>query len=283
MADRTLADQIQQAIEARFGERLAVDPALAGLDALAKLATRRVHRRFTGRPIEPTLLRLLCGCALSSPSKSDLQQGDIVLVADPEKRRAIFERIPDMPWLDQAPVFLVFCGNGNRLPKISALRGKPFPNDHLDAFFNAVVDGTIVMMSFIAAAEAVGLGCCPISVIRDHAALVAELLALPPRVVPIAGLCVGWPDDAGRLSPRLAIDARVHVDHYEESDAALTARLDEYDERRNKSAPFARQRKPERWGEAAFYGWSEDKARQYAEPQRTDFGAFVRARGFKLD
>jgi len=283
MADPTLADQIEQALEARFGERLAVDPGLAGLDTLARLAARRVHRRFLARPIEPALLRLLCACALSSPSKSDLQQGDIVLVADPDKRRAIFARIPDMPWMDQAPVFLVFCGNGNRLPRISALRGKPFPNDHLDAFFNAVVDGAIVMEAFIAGAEAVGLGCCPISVIRDHAALVAELLDLPARVVPIAGLCVGWPDGPGRLSPRLAIDARVHVDRYEDGDAALTARLDEYDRRRHASAPFARQRKPEKWGDAAFYGWSEDKARQYAEPQRTDFGAFVRARGFKLD
>jgi nitroreductase/FMN reductase [NAD(P)H] len=39
----------------------------------------------------------------------------------------------------------------------------------------------------------------------------------------------------------------------------------------------------ERFGQAEFYGWSEDKARQYAEPLRTDFGAFVRAKGFCLD
>ncbi|MEJ0070086.1 MAG: nitroreductase family protein [Pseudomonadota bacterium] len=281
MADPTLTDQIQQALAARFGEALTVDPTLPGLETLARLAARRVHRRFTDRPIAPELLRLLCACALSSPSKSDLQQGDIVLVADPAKRRTIFELIPDMKWMDQAPVFLVFCGNGSRLPKIAALRGKPFPNDHLDAFFNATVDGAIVMTSFIAAAEAVGLGCCPISVIRDHAAVIAKLLELPARVVPIAGLCVGWPDGAGRLSPRLSLDARVHVDRYDES--RLTAQLDEYDQRRATTAPFGRQRKPERWGELPFYGWSEDKARQYAEPQRTDFGAFVRDQGFKLD
>ena len=29
----------------------------------------------------------------------------------------------------------------------------------------------------------------------------------------------------------------------------------------------------------AFYGWSEDKARQYGVPQRADFGAFVRKKG----
>ncbi|HUA57070.1 MAG TPA: nitroreductase family protein [Candidatus Sulfotelmatobacter sp.] len=281
MSDPKAAATLAQALEARFGERLAVDPALTGLESLARLADHRVHRRWTDKPVDPAVLRLLCACALSSPTKSDLQQGDIVVVRDMAKRRAISSLIPDMPWMDQAPVFLVFCGNGSRLPRIAALRGKPFPNDHLDAFFNAVVDGTIVMTAFIAAAEAIGLGCVPISVIRDHARVVAEQLALPPRVVPIAGLCVGWPDGPGRLSPRLAIDVRVHVDRYDES--ALEVRLDEYDRRRHETAPFARQRKPERWGEVPFYGWSEDKARQYAEPQRVDFGAFVRAQGFKLD
>jgi nitroreductase/FMN reductase [NAD(P)H] len=31
------------------------------------------------------------------------------------------------------------------------------------------------------------------------------------------------------------------------------------------------------------YGWSEDKARQYAHPERADFGAYVRRIGFRLD
>ena len=44
-----------------------------------------------------------------------------------------------------------------------------------------------------------------------------------------------------------------------------------------------RARDPARWGEAPFYGWSEDKARQYGVPQREDFGAFVQKRGINLD
>ena len=40
---------------------------------------------------------------------------------------------------------------------------------------------------------------------------------------------------------------------------------------------------PERFGTADFYGWSEDKARQYASPQRAGFGAFVRKQGFVLE
>ena len=70
-------------------------------------------------------------------------------------------------------------------------------------------------------------------------------------------------------------------DRYGERD--LAADIDAYDRRRNEGRPPWKQRNPERWGEAAFYGWSEDKARQYAEPLRADFGAFVRKKGFKLD
>ena len=63
----------------------------------------------------------------------------------------------------------------------------------------------------------------------------------------------------------------------------LVQQIDAYDRRREQQRPYRRQRNPERWGASTCYGWSEDKARQYAEPLRADFGAFVRAKGFRLD
>jgi nitroreductase/FMN reductase [NAD(P)H] len=275
------AKRLQDALAERFGERLPVDPSLAGLAALAGIASHRSYRRFRPQPLSPDLLRLLCACALSAPSKSDLQQGDIVIVNDRAAVRKIADAITDMPWIAAAPAFLVFVANGRRLPAISKLREKPFPNDHLDLFFNAAVDAALVLATFIHAAEAVGLGCCPISAIRDHAAMVSELLALPHKCVPVAGLCVGWPAEQRDITARLGLDATVHYDRFAEGD--LARKIEAYDRRREAQRPFARQRQPERWGRAAVYGWSEDKARQYAEPLRTDFGAFVRKQGFRLD
>jgi nitroreductase len=279
--DNDAAKALQDALHTRFGERLPIDDSLSGLDELAAIAAHRTHRRYLPKPVSPELLRLLCACALSAPSKSDLQQSDILIVRDDAIRRAIAEKIPDNPWIGTAPVFLVFLANGLRQPFISELRAKPFPNDHLDLFFNAVSNCSITLATFIRAAEAAGLGCCPISAIRDHSAFVSELLRLPERVVPVAGMCVGWPSERGYISPRIGLGATVHVDHYGECD--LAADIDAYDRRRNEGRPPWKQRNPERWGEAAFYGWSEDKARQYAEPLRTDFGAFVRKKGFNLD
>jgi nitroreductase/FMN reductase [NAD(P)H] len=278
---KAVAERVAASLAERFGERFSVDPGLAGLDELARISGHRVHRRFLPRAVEPALLRLLCACALSAPSKSDLQQGDILVVKDKATQRAIAALIADMPWIADAPVFLVFLANGGRLPQIARLRDKPFPNDHLDLFFNAVVDSALVLATFMRAAAAVGLGSCPISAIRDRPDVVSELLALPERVVPVAGLCVGWPAEAGGITPRLGLDTTLHEDRYRAGDLALA--LDAYDRRRERQRPYRRQRAPERWGEASFYGWSEDKARQYAEPLRADFGAFVRAKGFRLE
>jgi nitroreductase len=275
------ADAIKTALSERFGEDFTIDRGLPGLNALAEIAGHRSHRRYLPRPVEPELLRLLCACALSAPSKSDLQQCDIVIVGDVAIRQAIVATIPDMPWIMDAPVFLVFAANGARLPAMAKLHGKPFPNDHLDQFFNAAVDAGIVLATFMRAAAATGLGCCPISAIRDHPQTVSDLLQMPDRVVPVAGLCVGWPAQAGEITPRLSLNTTVVGNRYGGRD--LAGELDAYDRRRAKLRPYRRQRDVERWGEAAFYGWSEDKARQYAVPTRTDFGAFVRGKGFHLD
>jgi len=282
MTDReAVASAIHQTLAERFGADLTVDPNLPGLELLATVAGHRSHRAYADRPIPADLLRLLCACALSAPSKSDLQQADIVQVADPSLRATIADLLPDQPWIRAAPVFLIFCGNNRRLRQISELRDKAFANDHLDAFMNAAVDAGIALATFVRAAASVGVGCCPISTVRNHAATVSKLLALPDWVFPLAGLCVGYPAAEGQISPRLPLDVTVHVDRFDESN--ILNRIDAYDRRRAKLQPYANQRYPELYGEAAEYGWSEDKARQYSQPERPDFGAFIREKRFRLE
>ncbi|MCW5604861.1 MAG: nitroreductase family protein [Burkholderiales bacterium] len=277
----SLSQHIEAALEERFGERIAIDSSLAGLEELAHIAGHRSHRKYAQRPVTPELLRLLFACAFSAPSKSDLQQADILHVADRAKVQAVADMIPDMPWIANAPVFLVFCGNNRRIRQIGAWRGKPFVNEHLDHFMNAAVDAGIVMMNFIRAAEAVGIGCCPISAVRNHAGQLSELLALPDGVFPVAGLCAGYPAETGRISARLPLEVTVHTDRFDET--SIREKIDAYDRRRHALQPYRKQRHAQRYDESAFYGWSEDKARQYSVPERADFGAFIRRQGFSLE
>jgi nitroreductase len=274
-------DAFAAALRERFGEEIRLPEGTANADDLARMAGRRVMRAYADKPVDDALIRALCAVALSAPSKSDLQQADILRVRDPAKRAKLASWAGDNPWVGAAPIFLVFLANGRRQPFLHELRGHPFVNDHLDAFFNASLDAGIALATFVAAADAAGLGTCPISVIRNKAAEVSALLELPPRVFPVAGLCVGWPAHPGGISPRLPTSLTLHEDRYDEGD--LAAAIAEYDSRRNLTRPFAKQRDPARFGVAGTYTWSEEKARHYAAPERADFGAFVRKIGFKLD
>ena len=279
-ASTPAATRIEAALTARFGEPFSLDPTMAR-DDLVHIAEHCSHRKYTDQAIDPALLRVLLACALSAPSKSDLQQADIIHIANRAIVRDIAALIPEMPWIAEAPVLLVFCGNNRRIRQMSVWRGKPFVNDHLDHFMNAAVDAGIVMATFIRAAEAAGLGTCPISAIRNRPHEVSRHLGLPDWVFPVAGLTVGYPAHGNRISPRLPRDVTVHTDRYDES--GVRQKIDAYDRRRHRLQPYRTMRYTERYGEADFYGWSEDKARQYSVPERGDFGAFIRDKKFKLD
>lgn len=245
------------------------------------IANHQSCRLYTDQPVSDDLVHQLSALALSSPTKSDLQQRDIIIVSDSEKRATINALFPGSPWIAGAPVFLVFCGNNRRLRQMHERAGIAFENDHLDAFFNAGVDAGIALSAFALAADAAGLGTCPISTIRDHLDVINELLELPDWVFPVAGMTLGWPARTPRINLRLPLGATVHTDTYNE--VAQQDAIKAYDLRRAELRPYGSQRDPEHFGTRDPYTWSDDKARQYNEPQRTDFGAYIRRKGFKLD
>ena len=278
---------VAQRIYQRFGTPPSAGvgdaPELSGEPALVRILARRTHRRYREEPVDEALVEVLLACALSASSKSDLQQASIVRVRNPESRSEIASWLPAMPWIGEAPLFLVFCGDNLRLRRAAALRGKPFPNDNVDMFMNAAVDAALAMQTFTLAAEAAGLGCCPISEVRTHIDPLTALLALPPGVFPIAGLCVGWPEREGFVSMRIPPALAVHEDVYDA--AGVEDRLEAYDRRRDARfrIPVERQREVERFGVADFYGWSEDKARQYSRPARPGFRDYLCRQGFALE
>ncbi len=278
-----MMDELLERLAHRFGEAPDRPPeTLDDLTTLVRMANRKSDRRYIDKPVSEELLRLLAAVALTSPTKSDLQQRDIIIVKDRKVRADIEACIPGQAWIPKAPELLVFCGNNRRQRQIHDWRGRPFVNDHLDAFFNAAVDAGIAMQAFISAAESVGLSCCPISAIRNDSQTVSGILGLPDHVFAVAGLGVGWPDGNKPISLRLPLGATVHLDRFCED--GIGDQIAGYDARRHGVQPMlGPQRSAEAFGEADPYTWSEDKARQYAQPERETFGAFVKAKGFKLD
>lgn len=275
-----MADSLQE-LNFRYGETFRSDTELTLPDLLKSMIGRGSCRDFNNEPIDAQLIQLLCGIALAAPTKSDLQQRDIVIIQDPKVQKKLTALMGAQSWISSAPNIAVFCGNNRRQRLLHEMRGHPFVNDHLDAFFNAAVDAGIALSAFVTAAEALGLGCCPISAIRNEAAAVSDLLGLPDHVFPAAGLAFGFPKAPERVvSMRLPLASTVHLDRYSEEN--IEEIISDYDNRREAKQPYSGQRAPDRFGKADKYGWSEDKSRQYTLPERSSFGQFIRAKGFDL-
>lgn len=277
-----MTDAYDDELRARFGLDVELGGEVPDDSWLRQVLMRRTQRRYSDRMVPDSLVRLLLAAAFSASSKSDFQQASAVWLKDRARRDRIAALVPDMPWIGSAPVFLVFLGDARRLDLIGELRSKPGDNGALEGFFNATVDTALALQTCILAAEQLGLGTCPISVLRNHIGAVAEILELPDKVFPVAGLCLGYPAQQGFISMRLPLDATVHIDRYDES--RLAEAVDGYDRRRDARHSIKdRQRDPARFGMAEFYGWSEDKARQAMSLEGVGFATWLKAHGFTLD
>ncbi|MGD0430395.1 MAG: nitroreductase family protein [Acetobacteraceae bacterium] len=266
-------------LKARFGMDL---PGVEVPDVIAPLLDRRVVRRYTDQGVPDSLLDALLAAAQSAPAKSDLQQYSVVVMRDAPRIKQIADWIGTMDWIATAPVFLVWCGDMRRGQRLCELHDMPHANNNLDTFLNTAVDCSLAMAQFMAAADAVGLGTCPISYVRSHIERVSPLLGLPSGVYPVAGLTVGWPVFRRPISMRLPPSVVVHRERYDDSDLERDAAS--YDARRREREPVApgSLKNNDVYPPRDRVGWSENVARQLSVPERFGFAAYLRTKGFDL-
>ncbi|MFC7538564.1 nitroreductase family protein [Siccirubricoccus deserti] len=236
-------------------------------------------RRYAPEPVPEPLLRSVLAGAQSAPSKSDLQQYSIIVIQAPEKIARIADWIGGMDWIKQAPVFLLFCGDIRRGRRVAALHGREHANDNVDTFLNATADAALALGFAVMAADAAGLGTCPISYVRNHVEKIGPLCSLPKGVFPVAGLTLGVPAGPRNwLSPRLPQRLVVHQETYD--DSGLEAALPAYDTLR----PPAKPRYPDIHGpKPEGCGWSENAARQLSVPERFGLRTWLKLQGITLD
>lgn len=276
-------DSIEALIERRFGMDRNAAHGVPPTPALAALLDRRVSRRYRPDPVPDALLEAVLAAAQSAPSKSDLQQYSIVVLTDPGPIGRIADWIGTMNWIKGAPVFLVFCADIFRGRAICRMHGMAHANDNLDTFLNASVDAALAMGAAMAAADALGLGYCPISYVRNHVERLAPLLGLPEAVFPIAGLTLGWPEHRALPSMRLPPSVVVHHGRY--STAQLDAEIAAYDARRHAREPLSpgKVKNGDVYGSRQNVTWSENAARQLSVPERFGFRAWLKTRGLSVD
>ena len=247
------------------------------------MLNHRSCRSYTKKHVGNDILNLLLACAQSAPTKSNLQQYSIVLVRNSTARARIAKLMPSLsPWFEVAPIFLCFLGDVRRIRRLAEKRGHGYANNNADTFMNASIDAALAMQNFIVAAESMGLGTCPISMVRDQITDFASILELPNGVFPIAGLTLGWPDWKGTVTQRLPPSIVINREIYD--DSTLDTDIDNYDDRAHSLKPIKpqSQRHIDRYGVLEKCTWSENASRQLSLPERPNFTDFLKSKEIEL-
>ena len=273
-----------QLYENRYGKKSSYDLTNIDLSPLFEtILSRGSIRKFSKKNISEELLSLLLMAAQSAPSKSNLQQYSILIIKNDIIKNKIGNIIGKTKWALEAPLFFLFLADIRRNIKITNDRGYTHKNNNLDTFMNSVIDAALSMQSMITASESIGLGVCPISMIRNIIDEVKNICELPKGVFPIAGLAMGWPTEKPRVSYRLPQEVVIHHDIYD--DKNLIGKIEEYDERVYRVAPILadQQRHVDRYGVSEKGTWSENISRQLSIPERANFKDWLKANGFNLE
>lgn len=272
----------RELLDRRYGRGTGPDDLGPVPETVAAILSHRSIRRYAARPVPPGLLEVLLACAQSAPTKSNLQQYSIVVTQEPGRLETLAGLCPGTGHLRHCPVFLTFCADMRRMRRIAGFRGHRFEGNGMDGLLNAAVDAAMAMQCLVTAAGAAGLGCAPVSEVRDDIDAFSRALGLPDGVFPVAGLTLGWPAAEGRVNPRLPAEVVVHRETYD--DARLRDAVDAYDARRHADAPIppGSQRHPDRYGTSGRCTWSENAARQLSVAERAGLSGFLRGRGFLL-
>lgn len=203
------------------------------MDVIELLHGHRSIRKFTDEPLDDEAVASIVSAGLASATSSNLQGVTVIRVRRAGTRRAIAELAGGQAYVETAAVFLVWCADLHRSAVACEIAGGEFHAGMTEHFIIAATDCAIAAQSSVVAAESMGLGICYIGGIRNDPAQMTSLLELPDQVVPLFGMCLGWPDQDPALKPRLPLSVTLKEETYDETDdrdgiAAYDEQMREY-------------------------------------------------------
>jgi nitroreductase len=248
-------------------------------ETIELLLGHRSVRAYAADPLPAGALTALVAAAQSAATSSNLQTWSVVAIEDQARKERLAHLAGDQAHIRDCPLFLVWLADLSRLARVAAAQGIPAGGlDYTEMFILGVIDAALAAQNAVVAAESLGLGTVYIGGIRNHPLDVASELQLPPRIFPVFGLCVGWPDPAqpAAVKPRLPQEAVLHHERYT-SDAEQGA-VDRYSA--TMAAFYAEQRM------RVGGDWAEHSAKRVAGPHtlsgRDTIRSAIEQLGFEL-
>ncbi|MCL1139727.1 oxygen-insensitive NADPH nitroreductase [Shewanella pneumatophori] len=228
----------------------------------------RSIRQFKVEPIEAEKLQLILACANAASTSSFIQCSSIIRVTNKSNRALLAELAGGQSYVESAAEFLVFCADFNRHQQIHPQAQLGFAEQTLIG----AVDTALMGQNAMLAAESMGLGGVYIGGIRNNPQQVTELLELPKHVLPLFGMCLGYPAKVPEQKPRLPLDIVVHQDSYQSIDKSVLAKYDNeisrYYASRNRNNKST--------------SWSEQITSTLSKESRPFMLEYIQAQGFSL-
>jgi len=185
------------------------------------IKNHRSIRDFKSDKIEESIINEIIVAAQSMPTSINGQQTSIVVVQDVKTKATIAEYAGGQPWIDNAPLFLLFVNDFYKTNLAAKKNGETQEiHESVEGTVVGTFDSGLSMGAAIIAAESLGLGIVPIGGIRNNPQGMIDLLELPEMTFPVAGLAIGYPNSNSRKKPRLPLntfrhDEKYHTEHLE--------------------------------------------------------------------
>lgn len=203
--------------------------------------TRRTIRRYSDKPVSDELLRDMLEQASHAPTTGNMQLYSVIITRDQEMKKRLAPAHFNQPTVEGCQVVLTFCADYNRFVKWCEASDAVPGYGNFQSFMTAVIDTVIFAQQFCTIAEMNGLGCCYLGTTTYNAPDIAKVLNLPPRVVPVVTLSVGYPEGDGREDGRLPVEAIIHSERYHDYSPADIDRLYAEKEQRADSAQYIKE------------------------------------------
>jgi nitroreductase len=178
------------------------------------LKNHRSIRKFKKKEVEKDKLDLILETATKASTSGNMQAYSIIVTKDQQMKKRMFEAHFEQPMLLEAPVFLTFCADFNRMRKWLIQNNAKMNFDNFMSFMIASLDAVLASQVAAVAAESLGLGLCYMGTTLASAYQLGEILECPKNVIPVAGYVLGYPDESPDARLRLPIEAIIHQEKY---------------------------------------------------------------------
>ncbi|MDT8716895.1 oxygen-insensitive NADPH nitroreductase [Clostridium sp. 19966] len=170
------------------------------------IKNHRSIRKYKSKAIEEDKVKAIIEAAQSASTSNLIQAYTIIRIDDENSRKKIAKLAGEQKYIEECPLFLMFCADVSRHKLACDMNGKEMVQGYTENFITATVDTALAAQNAMIAAESLGLGGVYIGGIRNNPEEISQMINIPENLYPLFGMCLGYPDDNPDKKQRLPME-----------------------------------------------------------------------------